>query len=90
MHPFSKRCIKNKWVNRVVIVKSVPLGIEMVLNLIIGDDNVIKRILKCFELFHGEGLNHIETRSLICSANQWTGFCMIGTFVMKEFSKHSK
>ena len=28
---------------------------------------------------------HIETGPLICTANQWTGFCMIGTSVMKEF-----
>ena len=26
----------------------------------------------------------METRSLICRANQWTGFYMIGTSVMKE------
>ena len=29
---------------------------------------------------------HIETSPLICKANQWTGFCMIGTFVMKELA----
>ena len=28
----------------------------------------------------------IETSSLICRANQCTGFYMIGTFVMKELS----
>ena len=28
--------------------------------------------------------HHIETNALICSANQWTGFYMIGTSVMKE------
>ena len=28
----------------------------------------------------------METRSLICSPNQRTGFCMIGTFVMKELN----
>ena len=26
----------------------------------------------------------MEKSPLICSANQWTGFCMIGTSVMKE------
>ena len=30
----------------------------------------------------------IETSPLICSANQWTGFCRIGTSVMKD-SKYS-
>ena len=29
---------------------------------------------------------HIETSPLICSANQWTGFYMIGTSVMKELN----
>ena len=28
----------------------------------------------------------METSPLICSANQWTGFCMIGTAVMKELT----
>ena len=35
------------------------------------------------QLFHDGGLYHIETSSLICSANQWTGFYMIVTSVMK-------
>ena len=35
-------------------------------------------------LFHDEGLYHIEISLLICTANQWTGFSMIGTSVTKE------
>ena len=31
------------------------------------------------------GSYHIETSPLICRANQWTDFYMIGTSVMKEF-----
>ena len=27
---------------------------------------------------------HIETSPLMCSANRWTGFCMISTFIMEE------
>ena len=34
------------------------------------------------ELFHDGGPYHIETSPLICSANQWTDFYMIGTSVM--------
>ena len=34
--------------------------------------------------FNDGGPNHIETSQLICSANQWTGFYMIETSVMKE------
>ena len=36
------------------------------------------------ELFHNRGPYHIETNPLICSANQWTGFYMIGSCVIKE------
>ena len=35
-------------------------------------------------LFHDGGPYHIETIPLICRANQWNGFYMIGTSVMKE------
>ena len=31
----------------------------------------------------------IETSPLICSANQWTGFCIIGTFVIKDSRRSS-
>ena len=33
---------------------------------------------------HDGGPYYIETSPLICTANQWTGFYMIGTFLMKE------
>ena len=36
------------------------------------------------ELFHDGGHHHIETSSLICYANQWTGVYMIETSVIKE------
>ena len=35
-------------------------------------------------LFHDGGSCRIETSPLICSANQWTVFCIIGTSVMKD------
>ena len=38
----------------------------------------------CHKLFHDRGLYYIETSSLICSENQWTGFYMIETSIMKE------
>ena len=34
-------------------------------------------------LFYGRGIYHIETSLLICFANQWTAFYMIGTSVVK-------
>ena len=39
------------------------------------------------QLFHDVGLCLIETSPLICSANQWTGFYMIGVSVMKELTE---
>ena len=41
-------------------------------------------VLGCYKLFHDGGFYHIETSPLTCKANQWTGFYMIGTSVMKE------
>ena len=35
-------------------------------------------------LFHDGGSGRIKTSPLICSANQWTGFCIIGTSVMED------
>ena len=37
--------------------------------------------------FHDGGCYHIETSSLICRANQWTGFYMITASVMKGLNK---
>ena len=33
--------------------------------------------------FHDGGRYHIETRPVMCSANQWTGFYMITASAMK-------
>lgn len=35
------------------------------------------------QVFHDEYPYHIETSLQICSADQWTGFCMIGISIMK-------
>ena len=37
-----------------------------------------------FQLLHDRTLYYIETGPLISSANQWTGFYMIETSVIKE------
>ena len=48
-------------------------------------ENVSNKILENSPLlFHDLGPYHIETSPLICTGNQWTGFYMIETFVMKE------
>ena len=46
----------------------------------------IDQLVICVKLFHDGGPYHIEISPLICRANQWTGFYMIGTSVMKELN----
>ena len=41
-----------------------------------------------YSLFHDGGCCHIETSLLICRANLWMVFCMIGTSVQKELKEH--
>ena len=40
-------------------------------------------------LFHDRGPSYTETSPLICSVNQWTGFYIIGTSVMKVLTQNS-
>ena len=44
----------------------------------------MSNFLKIGQHFHDGCSYHIETSPLICSANQWTDFFMIGTSAMKE------
>ena len=52
--------------------------------------NFIERAKSDFRkyLSHDVDPYHIETSPLICRANQWTGFYMIGTSVMKELKAY--
>ena len=45
-------------------------------------------IVNSFKYFHDGGPYHIETSPLIYKANQWTGFYIIGTSVMKELNSN--
>ena len=38
------------------------------------------------QFFHDGGAHHKDTSPLICSANQWSGFYMTGTYVLKELT----
>ena len=58
-----------------------------------GPGGIFKRLLyrplnylanKNEHVFHEGGSYHIENSLLICFENQWTGFYMIGTSVMKK------
>ena len=42
------------------------------------------------QLFHDGDPYDKEASPLICTANQWTGFCMIGIFDMKELTTAQK
>ena len=63
---------------------SIPLGISSVnktKSISCGFGHIYRRNL---ELFQDGGPCNLETSPLICSANQWTGFYMFGTSVIKE------
>ena len=38
------------------------------------------------QLCHDGGTYYVKTSPLICKANQWTGFYMLGTSVMKKLN----
>ena len=46
--------------------------------------NVNEMKIKAILVSPSRGPYHIETNSSICKANQWTGFYMIRTSVMKK------
>ena len=46
--------------------------------------NISTQVRVHFLFFYDGGPYHIEDSPLICRTNQWAGFCMIGTSVMKE------
>ena len=57
---------------------------------LIHNHQYVKTYLSSVEkLLQVGGSFHIETGLLICHANQWIGFYMIGTFVTKELLKFS-
>ena len=56
-------------------------------------DVIIKEYILMHSLFHGGGpcrrsLSKVPS-PMICRANQWTGFYMIGTSIMKELRRSS-
>ena len=46
--------------------------------------STLKPNIELYSLIIAGGYYYIETSSLVCSANQWTGFYMTGTPVMNE------
>ena len=50
-------------------------------------NQLTKQFLQCnTQVFSDRGPYRIETSPLICRADQWTGFYMIGISVMKELN----
>ena len=47
--------------------------------------NIFQRAMICLTLSSWSSY-HIETSPLICSANQWTGFYIAGTLIMRELN----
>ena len=56
-------------------------------------ENIFLKFSDCIEIkfwremvkvFNDGGPYYIEASPFICIANQWAGFCMMGTSVMKE------
>ena len=50
--------------------------------------DIFEKVLS--KLFHDRGSYQIETSPLICSANQWTGFYMMGPYVIKAKEKQTE
>ena len=51
---------------------------------------MIKNIRAAYYLFHDSDRYHIETSLLIYRGNQWTGFYMITTSVMKGLTNYQE
>ena len=66
-----------------MFVKSSPKSTTVYLNFIERAKSDFRKLLS-----HDVGSYHIETSPLICRANQWPGFYMIGTSVMKELKAY--
>ena len=62
----------------------VEIGSEFISQYCISDNH--NKTAEILYLFHDRGPCHIETSPLICRVNQWTGFYMIGTSIMKKMN----
>ena len=62
----------------------VDTGVTVKANEEIIPSILAAHVVSSCDNFHDGGSYHIETSPLFYRANQWTGFCMIGTLVMKK------
>ena len=60
------------------------------MEIFVTSSNPYVTVISLNYLFHDGGPYHIEISPLISSANQWTGFYMIMTSVMKELKQKPK
>ena len=58
--------------------------VTIIISIVIVTEIDANTLLIFFKLFYDGWPYHTETSPLICRANQWTSFYMIGTSVMKE------
>ena len=88
-----------KFKNKDTRTISLNYTIEVVLGSLFLTLNRFHTLFRCFHFYlqtnkyllnllkltlYDGNSHHIETSPLICRTNQWTGFYMMGTFVMKE------
>ena len=70
------------WFTLVCCLLALDLWVLLRVTFLVYFD---RAIFYFFQLFHDGGPCHIETSPLISRTNQWTGFYLIGTFVLSSF-----
>ena len=75
-----RKVCKNDYTDLKLVLQHSPSFYELVQYL----DALLHVKIEQKYILHDGGPYHIETSPLLCRANQWTGFSMIGTSVMKE------
>ena len=71
-----------------VILVRIQSESEKIRTRITPNTDTFNAVIAISKLFHGGGPYYVETNPLICSADQWTGFYMIRTSVMKELNEY--
>ena len=80
-------CVKHWWWFFLPVIKSSYLDVFFKINVLKSfKKSTWKHLISLYQLFCAWVPCHKETSSLICRANQWTGFYMITATVMKELN----
>ena len=82
------RCLGNNF----FIISIIPIIINAIIAAMViyaAIFNFLVFFIQLRKLFHDGDPYNLEISRLICSANQWTGFYMIGASVIKELTETS-